>query len=80
METFLSQVITVRSFITATAVIFGIMISGTTLYWTTEVREAIEAERNAVQKKEMVVMKAQLNRIETRVIEITTGLQTHTHE
>ena len=73
---FLNHKVTVKSFLGALAIVCTFIFSGTTLYWTTEMREAIEVERDKQERVEFDAMKVQLTRIETSLLAITTNVQT----
>ncbi len=70
MGTFLSQTITVKSFLTALVVIFTFFVSGSTMYWQLKVTEAVDMEKGKQQTREFMAMKVQLNRIEVIVREL----------
>ena len=70
MSDLLSHTITVRSFLSALTVVCAVLILGTTLYWTTEMREAVEEEKHVAEQQVVATMQAQLNRIEQNTIRL----------
>jgi hypothetical protein len=71
MNSFLSQTVSIKSCLGAIAVVCTLLISGTTLYWSTEVREAVKVEQQIQEKREFEIMKAQLTRIESGLASLT---------
>ena len=71
MNSFLAQTVSVKSCLAGLVVICTVLLSATTVFWTTEVREAVEVVEEKQMRDEFVLMKAQLTRIESSIIIIT---------
>jgi hypothetical protein len=50
------------------------MLAGTTLYWTGELREAVEQERHIFERAQIIHMQEQLDRIEKSQREFTSSI------